>query len=105
MPPSPVFALATLCYLTARANNLAMTALRAAADHVEATPLDALRPDDEFLVALTEWSVMEEDRLMGEVEAYMLATAKQRTRDDAGSFDRTWTFAPSSRETAGIGAA
>jgi len=97
--------IASLQYLTARANNLAMTALRAALDHVEETPFDALRPDDALLVALSDWSIMEEDRLMSEILAYMRATEDRRKRHDAGSFDRTWTYAPAAREAAGIGAA
>lgn len=96
---------AVLQYLTACTNKIACDVLRAGLDHVERTPLDQLRPDDEFLVALTAWESAEEDRLIGEVADYMGATEARRRRRDAGGFDRSWTFAPTARESSGVGVA
>jgi len=96
---------ATLRFITSRANRLAGDVLRAALDYVERTPLDQLRPDDEYLIALTQWEAMEEARLMADISAYMAATADRRARRDAGGFDRSWTFGSTAREAAGIGAA
>ncbi len=98
-------ATAVLQYLTARANRLAADVLRAALDHIERTPFEQLRPDDEFLATLTLWNASEEGRIMQGLNSYMTATAQRRARRDAGSFDRTWTFAGAAREAAGIGAA
>lgn len=94
---------AVLQYLTTCTNRLACNVLRAGLEHVERTPLDQLRPDDEFLVALTAWESAQEGRIMAEVAAYMAATEARRKRRDAGQFDQTWTFAPKAQVSSRVG--
>lgn len=95
---------AVLQYLTARANRIATRILGLALDHVERTPLDRLRPDDEVLMTLTAWEEAEEARLTGQIADYMAETRRKEDADDPGGFDQSWTFAARDRETAGIGA-
>lgn len=96
---------AILQFITARANRVACGVLRAGLDHIERTPLDRLRPDDELLLSLSQWEAAEEDRLMHDIAGYMAATEPVRSRQGAGGFDRSWTFGGTAREAAGIGAA
>lgn len=96
---------AILQFITARANRVACGVLRAGLDHIERTPLDRLRPDDELLLSLSQWEAAEEDRLMHDIAGYMAATEPVRGRQGAGGFDRSWTFGNTTREAAGIGAA
>lgn len=101
--PGAARTLPVLQYLTARANQIAFRVLRAGLDHVEAMPSGRVRPDDEYLAALTRWEAAEEERLERDLAGYVAATASDR--EGVGGFDRSWTFAASSREAAGIGAA
>lgn len=101
--PGAARTLPVLQYLTARANQIAFRVLRAGLDHVEAMPSGRVRPDDEYLAALTRWEAAEEERLERDLAGYVAATAGDR--EGVGGFDRSWTFAASSREAAGIGAA
>ena len=96
---------AVLMFITAQANQLACQVLGAALDHIEATPSDQLRLDDEFLQSLTAWEQMHEDRLMNDIDEYLRVTVHRRLRRGAGGFERSWTFAGTAREAAGIGAA
>ncbi len=80
-----------LKFFTAQANNVACRVLRLGLDHVERTPLKALRPDDETLLSLSAWEAMEEDRLSREITGF-IATEPAGTRPVAdGGFDRSWT--------------
>jgi hypothetical protein len=79
--------------------------LGAALDHLERTPLDQLRLDDEFLQGLTAWEQMQEDQLMNHVDDYLRRTVHRRLQRGTGGFERSWTFAGTAREAAGIGAA
>jgi anaerobic magnesium-protoporphyrin IX monomethyl ester cyclase len=94
-----------LMFITAQANQLACQVLGAALDYLESTPMDQLRPDDEFLQGLTAWEQMQEDRLMKDVDAYLHMTVHRRLGRGTGGFDRSWTFGKTAREAAGIGAA
>lgn len=84
--------IAILQYITAQANRIACSVLRAGLGHIEQTPPEQLRPDDEFLEALTQWAEAEEDRLTQEIMSYMALTETRRRQRDAGGFDRSWTF-------------
>lgn len=91
-----------LRFFTARANDIACRVLRLGLDHVERTPLGALRPDDEMLLSLSSWEAMEEDRLMREITSF-LASEPAGTRHgvDAG-FDRSWTDHGDTQTRAGL---
>ncbi|PZQ65217.1 MAG: hypothetical protein DI570_02480 [Phenylobacterium zucineum] len=95
---------AYLQFITAQCNRVALRVLSAGLDHIERTPVEQLRPDDEFLLALGQWSAAEEQRLSGEIQAYMAMTERRRGAAQGGGFDRSWTFADQDRETMGIGA-
>ena len=90
-----------LQYLCARANQSAFYTLRAAIDHIEATPLDRLLTDRRYLTGLTLHERAEEDRILGEViELYQrFVDAPPEVQPQfsdlrpIGSFERTWTHA------------
>jgi radical SAM superfamily enzyme YgiQ (UPF0313 family) len=101
--PIPAAVRAALQYLCARANQLACYTLRAALDHIEATPLETLIVDRRFLTGLSVHERHQEAALLAEVlelyERFVSAAPEvQRQFSDLrpiGSFERTWTFASS----------
>lgn len=92
-----------LHHLTARCNGYALYTLRAALDHIEATPLEALDAEDRRLAQLTFAEQREEQRLMSQVvefywdvrERYGIATPESRELETLGSFENSWTLADS----------
>ncbi len=83
-------------HLTAICNGLAFYTLRAAAGHIESTPLARLERDRSFLERLTRHEKQEEARLIGEVVDFYGKLRRRHGRRDVeevGGFDRDWTLA------------
>lgn len=97
--PMPGYLRGLLEQLCAWGNRLAVTTLRAAIDHIEATELAELERDRSFLRMLTAHEHREEQRIVREVselfELHLRAQPEvQRQFSDIrpiGSFERTWT--------------
>ncbi len=93
-----------LHYLTAVCNRVAMYTLRAALDHIEATPAAQLVQGDPFLRGLTVHEMEEESRLLNEVaELYAVLGARRSEVKPlsaesslVGGFDKTWTHGETS---------
>ena len=94
-------------YLTAVCNRIACYSLRAAVDHIEATPLAELERNSDYLDGLTAHEKQQESRLIGEVFQYYESVHKDRSPipGPVGGFEKSWTFNEGDREAAGIGAA
>lgn len=91
---------AYVSHLAAVCNGLALYTLRAALDHVEATPLAALERDRSFLQRLTRHERDEEDRLLQEVVDFYWSVRQRRAARPAGAdlqtvggFEKSWTSA------------
>lgn len=86
-------------HLNAVSNGLALYTLRAALDHIEATPLSTLQRDPSFLQALTRHEEREEDRLLRQVVDFYWNVRQRRgapaaeTLPAAGGFEKDWTLA------------
>lgn len=87
-------------HLTAVANGLATYTLRAAVDHIEATPLQTLERDRSFLRQLTRHEEQEEDRLLRQVVDFYWSVRQRRTVPvkggelaTVGGFEKDWTLA------------
>ena len=99
-PGMPEQVRASLQYLCARCNQLALYTPHRTLDHIEVTPLDRLRADRDFLAGLTAHEHRGEAELLAEVlelyERFVDAAPEvQRQFSDLrpiGSFERTWTF-------------
>jgi hypothetical protein len=95
-------------YLTAVCNRIACYTLRSAVDHIEATPLEELERNPDYLDGLTAHEKRQESRLIGEVFQYYESVHKDRSPIPGpvmGGFENSWTFNSGDREAAGIGAA
>lgn len=98
---------AWLQFITAVCNRVACSTLRAALDHVEATPLAELERDREFLTGLVAHEQQQEQQLVAEYTAWRGALDARRAAGVDGGFDKAWTHWPGAqgdREAAGIGA-
>jgi radical SAM superfamily enzyme YgiQ (UPF0313 family) len=94
---------ARLHALTAQANGHALYALRAALDHIEASPLQRIDIQGGFLGRITEHERAHEQRLLGEI-LDLYATVRRRLglglpgpggSAGVGGFENAWTLAPS----------
>jgi len=94
-------------YLTAVCNRIACYTLRAAVDHIEATPMSELERNSDYLDGLTAHEKQQEARLVGEVFQYYESVHKDRSPipGPVGGFEKSWTLMKAIREAAGIGAA
>lgn len=89
-------------HLNSVSNGFAIYTLRAALDHVAATPLATLERDRSFLVRLTRHEKEQEERLMRQVVDFYWSVRQRRAVPTvepqiatAGSFAGDWTLAPS----------
>jgi hypothetical protein len=86
-------------HLSAVSNGLAVYTLRAALDHVEATPVDELERDPSFLSGLTRHERAEEDRLLREIVEFYGSVRERpagrglETLKMVGGFESSWTLA------------
>jgi len=95
-------------YLTAVCNRVACYTLRAAVDHIEATPLAQLERDPEYLDGLTQHEKQQEARLLDDVFQYyewVHQDHRPMPGPVPGGFEKSWTFNTGDREAAGVGAA
>jgi anaerobic magnesium-protoporphyrin IX monomethyl ester cyclase len=92
-------------FIAAVCNRLACNMLRAALDHIEATPLAQLERDREYLEGLRSLEQREEARLTAEYIGYRRRIDAKRHGSIDGGFDKSWTHWAGDREAAGIGAA
>ena len=87
--------------LTAQANGHALYALKTAADHIEATPLERIDIHGGFLARITQHAAAHEKRLLGEVIATYSAVRRRLGLPavgglpGVGGFENAWTLAPS----------